>query len=376
MERDKDGFYILPKRPPGLPEEEDYPRRYTVKQFTTEEVNENRYYNSIRGRNISRMVKVNDIPRIVDGKKEILTGYVPEYSNLYFRAMNLGIVKVNDLWYIVERQTGINLMPFETSAQLSLIPTKIIQGAKTREQAIEISEKHVQTFSDEQWIEIQKQITYELSGISFEYVLTPEQKELEAEWGERFEQVWNLNEWIRKEQNFINHHKGLRVHKTHTKRLKMVTRENGIRVPEKLDPRHKTKFFCFQRDYSSNLEIEGIIMPLEIEGLTEMRELVVVKGEQFKGTPQEKSYSAGEYIICEPYSGGLMSYKSAKSLKETLANITERLMILITPENIEKINKFIQLHNEKIETLQSGGDITKFLLSEYASNNQSEQQAA
>ena len=374
MERDQDGFYKLPERPPELPEE--YPRRYTVKPYTQVEIDENRYYNSIRGWCISRLTKADDIPHIVNGKKEIVSGYVPGYSNLNFRAMSIGLVKENDKWLVVERTTGINLMPTEKPVQLSLLPTETIMGGKTREQAVEIAEAHVKTFSDEQWIDIQKQLDYDLSGISYEHIMTDEQKALDAEWGERFKQIYNLNEWILIEKNFINQHKNLRVHKTHTKRLKMVTAENGMKIPEKLDPRHKTKFFCFQKEYNSCLEVEGIIMPIEIEGLTELRELVVVKGDQFKGTPHQESYNSSEYIVCEPYTGGLMYYKTAKSLKETLANITERLMIVITPENIDRINKYIQLHHRKIETLQNGGDITEFLLSQYACNQDAEQQAA
>ena len=379
MEKNAHGFYLYPKRPPELPEEDDYPRSYTLKSYTQAEINDDRYQNSIRGRNINRMQKANDIPCITDSKTETFSGYIPGYSNLNFRAMALGVIKKDGQWIVVERNTGIILMPYGTPAQLSLIPTetKTIKGGKTREQAIEISEKHVKQFSDEQWINIQEQITYELRGIEFEFILTPEQKELEAQYGQKFEEIYNLNKWIEKEQNFIAHHKGLRVHKTHTKRMKMVTRENGMKVPEKLDPRHKTKFFCFQRDYDSSLEVEGIILPIEIEGLTELRELVVVKGDQFKNTPQQEIYRASEYIICEPYTGGLMSYKSAKSLKETLQHIEERLMILMTPENIEKINTYIRTHNEKIETLQNEGDITKFLLAEYPSNEAvPEQQAA
>ena len=132
MERDEYGYYLYPEKPAELPDEEDYPRRYTIKPFTTEQVNKDCYENSIRGRNISRLVKADNIPRIVNGKKEMHSGYLPQYSNLNFRAMALGIIKVNDEWLIVEKQTGINLMPIETSAQLSLIPTETIKGENRR----------------------------------------------------------------------------------------------------------------------------------------------------------------------------------------------------------------------------------------------------
>ena len=377
MKRDKYGFYAYPPRPPGLPADDDYPRKYTLKSYSTEEINDNRYQNSIRGRTICRMEKADDIPRIINDKTEIHAGYVPGYSNLNFRSMVLGIIKPNDQWLVVERTKGINLMPFDASTQLSLFPTQEIKGGKTRKEAIEIAEEHVKGFSDQQWINIQEQITYELSGIDFEYIKTPEQQRIEDEYGEKIREINNLNEWIRTKQNFINHYKPLRVHKTHTKRMKMVNLPNGMRIPEKLNPRHKTKFLCFQKHYSSNLEVEGIIMPIEIDGLTELRELVVVKGDQFKGTPAQESYSSSEYIICEPYTGSLMSFKSAKSLKETLEHIPERLMILIEPDNIEKINNYIRLHNEKIETLHNEGDITQYLLDEYPSyNTDVEQQAA
>ena len=375
MERNEKGYYLLPERPPGLPDEEDYPRRYTVNYFTPTEVNENIQYHSIRGWSARNMVKTDKIPYIVNGITETHSGYIPRFSNLNFRSMALGIIKINDEWVVVERTTGINLMPIKEPVQLSLIPTEKIKSGRTREQAMKIAEEHLKTFSDEQWIEIQKQVTYELSGIEFEYILTPEQIKLEAEWSEKFREVHQLNKWIEKKQNFIAHYKDLRIHKTNTKRMKMITKEKGVKVPEKLDPHHKTKFFCFQKDYGSNLEVEGIIMPIEIEGLTELKELIVVKGDQFKETPHQESYNLTQYIVCEPYTGSLMSFKSSKSLKETLEHITERLMILIEPKTIEKINKTIKLHNKKIKTVQNSGDITSFLLDQYSYNKELEQQA-
>ena len=360
MPKDEYGFYLYPPRPKGLPDEEDYPKEYTVKTFTQEKIRDDVYQHSIRGYTIHRMRKSDEIKKIVNGQTQTVSGYVPGYSNLQFRAMQLGIIKSEEGWLVVERNSGINLMPIETSAQISLIPTEIIITGKTREQAIKIAQNHVKTFTDEQWINIQKQLNYDLRGIQIEYVKTPEQEKLEAEYNKEIQKINLLNDAIRKEQNFVTQYGKVRIHKNKAKRTKMVQRD-WIRVPEKIDHRNKAKFFCFQKDYNSGLEIEGIVFPIEIDGLTELTELVIVKGSQFKGTPESKSYNSNEYIVCEPYTGCLISYRRTKNIRETLEKLPENLMIKREPEHIERINNYIQLHNQKIQTLQDGGDISKYL---------------
>jgi len=360
MPKDEHGYYVYPPRPEGLPDEEDYPKKYSVSTFTQEKIRDDMYQNSIRGYTICRMHKSDEIKQIINGQTQTVSSYVPGYSNLHFRSMQLGIIKTEDGWLVVERNSGINLMPIETSAQISLIPTEVIITGKTREQATQIAEDHVKTFTDEQWINIQKQLNYDLSGIQIEYIKTPEQEKLEAEYSEEIRKVNLLNEAIRKERNFIAQYGKVRIHKSKAKRTKMIQRD-WIRIPEKIDNRNKTKFFCFQKNYNSALEVEGIVFPIEVEGLTELTELVIVKGSQFKGTIVENEYSANEYIVCEPYTGSLITYKKTKSIKETLEKLPENLMVIREPEHIERINTYIQVHNQKIQTLQDGGDISKYL---------------
>ncbi|MXV76044.1 hypothetical protein F4Z99_17440 [Candidatus Poribacteria bacterium] len=360
MKKDENGFYLYPPRPEALPNEEDYPKKYTLKTFTQEKIKDDVYQNSIRGYTICRMQKSDEIKQIVSNKTLTVSGYVPGYSNLHFRSMQLGVIKSDDGWLVVERNSGINLMPIETPVQMSLIPTEVIITGKTREQATKIAEDHVKTFTDEQWIDLQKQLDYELSGIQIEYIRTPEQEQLEAKYNEKIRKINLLNDAILKEKNFIAQYGKVRIHKNSAKRTKMVLRD-WIRTPEKIDHRNKAKFFCFQKNYNSSIEIEGIVFPIKIDGLTEITELMIVKGSQFKGTIVEKEYSANEYIICEPYTGSLISYKRTKSIKETLEKLPENLMVMREPEHIERINTFIQIHNEKIQTLQSGGDISKYL---------------
>ena len=360
MPKDEHGYYLYPPRPEGLPDEEDYPKKYSVSTFTQEKIRDDVYQNSIRGYTICRMHKSDEIKQIIDGQTQTVSGYIPGYSNLHFRSMQLGIIKNEDGWLVVERNSGINLMPIETSAQISLIPTEVIITGKTREQAIQIAENHLKTFTDKQWIKIQKQLNYNLNGVEIQYIKTPEQEKLEAEYSREIQKINTLNDAIRKEQDFIAQYGKVRIHKPKAKPTKMVQRD-WIKTPEKINCRNKAKFFCFQKNYNSYLEIEGIVFPIEIEGLTELTELIIVKGSQFKGTPEAENYSSNEYILCEPYTGSLIGYRRAKSIKETLEKLPENLMILKEPEHIQKVNKYIKIHNEKIETLQSGGDISKYL---------------
>ena len=222
---------------------------------------------------------------------------------------------------------------------------------------------YASNLTHDQWVKIQKQIDYNLAGIESIPMKTAEEERLESEWGKKFDAVHQANEWIRKTNNFLNAHKNLRIHKDSNLQVKMTERNGPIRVAEKVNPRKKTKFFFSQKDYSHNIEIEGIILPIEIDGLPEMKEVVIVKGSQFKGTIVAESHSPSKYYVYEPYMGSAMT-PSASTIKEAIQNVLKKVCIHSSPENIERINQQIKVHKEKILAAQSGEDIEKFIQQE------------
>ena len=64
----ENGFYLYPQRPSKLPNESEYPREYTIKEFTEEEVKNYTYQRSIRGYSIRQMRK-GDVNILTDSNK-------------------------------------------------------------------------------------------------------------------------------------------------------------------------------------------------------------------------------------------------------------------------------------------------------------------
>ena len=368
----KSGYYCFPKRPEGIPDcESKYPQKYTVKAFTQKEIDEYRYYRSIRGYSLNRLTRteVNIITK--DGTLREVQGWVPNESGLIFRSMVIGLIK-GDGWSVVERSTGIPMMPdaeieipAEHPNQLSFAfaePPKKVKKVtgKNREDALQLAADYASTLSDQEWIDIQKQLDYNLAGIESEPIKTAEEERLENIWGAKIRAVNKANDWIRKTNNFINVHKPLRIHQNSNLKVKMTEKSGVIRVAEKANPRKKTKFFFSQADYSNAIEVEGIILPIEIDGLPEMKEVVIVKGSQFKGTIVEESHTASKYYVYEPYMGSAITL-SASTIKEAVENTLKRICIRSTPDGIERINEKIRFHKEKILAAQSGEDIEKYI---------------
>ena len=363
------GYFKYPERPEQLPDESEYPRKYTVKVFSKKEIDEYRYYRSIRGYSLSRLEKGEVNVLLDDGTTEAKPGWIPNESGLIFRSMQIGLVKTTG-WSIVERNTGISLMPSvkiekEPIGQLSFdftpseTKTKKATGSN-RDKALTLASNYVAAFTKQQWIEIQEKLIDTLAGIEYELIRTPEQEAIENEWEEKCGKVNDANNLKRDTHNFLVTYKNLRVHQ-HSKDRPLMTEKNGlVRVAEKLNPKKKIKFFFGQEDYGNAIEVEGVLLPIDIDGLTELKDLVIVKGDQFKNTPVEEMHTKSKYYVYDPYMG-LACTAVSTSLKGAKESALERLMIRVTPESINGFNARIQLHNEKILAAQSGKDITHYL---------------
>lgn len=363
------GYLKYPERPKQLPDESEYPREYTVKVFSKKEIDDYRYYRSIRGYSLSRLEKGEVNILLDDGTIKAKPGWIPNESGLIFRSMKIGLVKTSG-WSVVERNTGISLMPSvkiekEPIGQLSFnftssdTKTKKATGSN-REKALELASSHLKTFTNEQWIEIQEKLIDTLAGIEYELIRTPEQERIESEWGDKCGEVNDANNLKRDTHNFLVTYKNLRVHQ-HSKDRPPMTEKNGmIRVAKKLNPKKKTKFFFAQEEYGNAIEVEGIILPIDINGLTELKDLIIVKGDQFKDTPVEEMHTKSKYYVYDPYMG-LACTGVSTSLKGAKESALKHLMIRVTPKSINGFNARIQSHNEKILAAQSGKDITHFL---------------
>ena len=374
------GFYVYPERPAELPDESEYPREYSIKNFTQKEISDFAYQRSIRGFGIHRMEKgeVNVLSK--DGVLEAKPGWIPSESGLIFRSLAIGLVKLTE-WIVVERNTGISLMPeivvedkepedLQLSFDFISKPGKAVKDkwfhsdrkatGSNRKKAIELAEMHVKYFTKEEWIKIDRKLDYNPAGLEYDIILTPEQERIESEWGDACGVVGEANDLKMKTNNFYATYKNLRVHKNSKQRPKF-TRQNGIvSIPEKVNSRQKTKFFFSQEEYGNAIEIEGIVLPIEIQGMTELKELVIVKGEQFKDSLVKDSHSNSKYYIFEPYMG-LSVAKYSKTIKEAAETALEWLGNGATIQNSEKVDSRYQAHKEKILAAQSSEDITPFL---------------
>lgn len=366
------GLYDFPERPLGLPDEDDLPRKYEIKEYSTEEIEEYRHYRAVRGHSITKQVKGEVNVLSDNGELETLKGWLVDDSGLIFRSLQLGLVKTKPGWSVIERNIGVNLMPelqpdpdedengqfsfdFHQKPENDVIKT----FGKTREKAIELSILHVKYFSSQDWIELQEQLNYCLDGISSELILTPEEQELSDEWGRRISIVNKANNLKIETNNFYGHYKPLRIHEHSSPRPKMTRKKNGIRVAEKIDPKKKIKFFVSQDDYSHMIKVEGILLPFEMDKLTEIKDLVIVKGDQFKGTPLEEAYTNSKYTVFDPYLGIPSMRNAASSMKAAKDGVQEWKA---SPEAIEKLNQRVKEHHEKIQAANTDGeDITRFL---------------
>ena len=363
------GYFKYPERPKELPDESEYPKNYAIKEFSKKEIDEHRYYRSIRGYSLNRLAKGNVNVLSENGTIATKPGWIPNESGLIFRSMAIGLIKT-DGWSVVERNTGISLMPSikvekKPTAQLSFdfasTPAEVQKTTgKNREEALKLASTHVESFTKEQWIQIQKQLIDTLAGIEFELIRTPEQEQIESQWAEECGKVKDANDLKMNTKNFFATYKNLRVHEHSKNRPKMTSGDGIVHVAEKLNPKKKTKFFFAQEEYGSTVEVEGILLPVDIDGLTELKDLVIVKGEQFKGTIVEESHTKSKYYVYDPYLG-LALTKYANSLKAAKDEVLERIMLRATPEGVNGLNSRIQAHNKKILAAQSNEDITRFL---------------
>ena len=248
--------------------------------------------------------------------------------------------------------------------QLSLFSTSPTETrkatGKNREEAILLASEHVKTFNKEKWIEISEQLDYPLAGIDYEHILTPEQERMESEYADKIAEVNKANEWIPQRKKLHGTLQRDEDSQSTQQTSKMVDKGNRIKLPEKINPREKSKIFLLPKRIWHLSKSRRHYYPYRHRRLNEIKELIAVKGSEFKGTP-ESSYSSSDYIVCEPYTGGLITYKREKSLKATLENLAERLMIITETENLQKIDNYIQEHHQKIKTLQEGGDVSKYI---------------
>ena len=375
---DEYGYYKYPPRPTELPEENEYPRKYSLRTFTKEEINKDRYNSSIRGYTLNRQTKGDVNFLTEDGTLETKQGWIPGASGLIFRCLQLGLIKIGG-WCVVERNTGISLMPpvesdpepdpiTELIEQLTFDftnpepePVKIEkQTGYSRKQAIELATRYVETFTDEQWIELQKQLNYDLAGISYENILTPEQQALEEAWSEGISKINIANDLKRATNNFFNCYKPLRIHQD-APRPKMGRKKNSVRITEKLNPKIRTKFYVNQEEYSNTIEVEGVVLAIDIDGIDLIKEIVIVKGDQFKNSVLEEKYAQAKYYPFEPYMG-LGTGRSSKTQKEAIASIKERFETTDrSTELVESINNRYRLHQERIIAAQTGEGTEKFI---------------
>ena len=378
------GFYAYPERPAQLPDESEYPREYSLKNFTQKEISDFRYHRSIRGFSINRMEKGEINVLSEDGTLETKKGWIPSESGLIFRSLAIGLVKLSE-WIVVERNTGISLMPeimvedkepkdLQLSFDFMSKPKKAIKDkwfhsdrkatGSTREKAVELAEAHVKNFTKEEWIEIDQKISYSLAGIDYDPIRTPEQERIESEWANACGVVNEANDLKMKTDNFYAIYKNIRIHKNSEERPKMTRKKSGTRIAEKLNTRKKAKFFFNQEEYGNAVEIEGVILPIDVDGLSEMRELIIVKGTQFKDTPEEKSHTGAKYYTYDPYLGLGIGF-AGSTLKETTENVLDFLTTRPTEETIKNLNERLKKHKEKITAAQSDQDITPFLQLKY-----------
>ena len=378
------GRYAYPERPAELPEEDEYPREYSLKNFTQKEISDFRYNQSIKGFSINRMIKgeVNILSK--DGNLETKPGWIPSESGLIFRSLAIGLVKLTE-WIVVERNTGISLMPEimvedkepkdlqlsfdfiskpENTAKDKWFHSDRKATGSTREKAVELAEAHVKNLTKEEWIEIDRKLDYNPAGLEYDLIRTPEQEQIESEWADACGVVNEANDLKMKTDNFYAIYKNIRIHKNSEERPKMTRKKSGTRIAEKLNTRKKAKFFFNQEEYGNAVEIEGVILPIDVDGLPEMRELIIVKGTQFKDTPPEKSHTGNKYYPYEPYMGLGMGF-CGSTIKETKENVLDFLTTRPTEKTIKNLNERLKKHKEKITAAQSDQDITPFLQLKY-----------
>ena len=379
------GYYTYPERPAELPDESEYPREYSIKNFTQKEISDFTYHRSIRGFSTNRMEKgeVNVLSK--DGVLEAKPGWIPSESGLIFRSLAIGLVKLTE-WIVIERNTGISLMPemlienkepedLQLSFDFISKPGKAVKDkwfhsdrkatGSNRKKAIELAEMHVKYFSKEEWIEIDRKISYSLAGLEYDIIRTPEQERIESEWADACKVVGEANDLKMKTNNFYAIYKGLKIYEHSEDQTKMtdwnkVESSIEFRIAEKINHKKKAKFFYAQEDYGHNIEVEGVILPIEIKGLPEMRELVIVKGDQFKNTRAVEIHTETKYSVYEPYLGIAIT-KNVNTLKAAREEAIERLTLRVTPKGVKSLNTRIQEHHEKIIAAQSSQDITPFL---------------